>query len=103
MLEKMNTSQECGSVSTFQELAFINFLQKKKKDGTCEWVHFIQRDNGTKEKFYTGETKNSEELKLVLEVMNGVLAKTFGKETQMGEGNPNIYSTDGIKAIKEIN
>ena len=82
---------------------YYKLLAKEKKDGTCEWVHFIQRDDGTKEKFYTGETKNSEELKLVLEVMNGVLAKTFGKDVQMGEGNPNIYSTDGIKAGKEIN
>ena len=82
---------------------YYKLIAKEKKDGKCDWVHFIQRDNGIKEKCYSGETKNTEELKLVLEVMNSVLAKTFGKEVQMGEGNPDIYTTDGIKADKSIN
>jgi hypothetical protein len=82
---------------------YYKLLAKEKNDGTCEWVHFIQRDNGNKEKLYSGDTKNSEELKLVLQAINAVLAKTFGSEIQLGEGNPNIYTTDGIKAGKEIN
>ncbi len=82
---------------------FYKLLAKQKTDGTCEWIHFIQRDNGTKDSFYTGETKNLDELKTVLEVINKVLAKTFGKDIHMTEGNPEVYTTDGIKAGKEIN
>ena len=82
---------------------YYKLLAKEKKDGTCEWVHFVQRDDGIKENFYTGKTKDTNELKLVLQVMNSVLAKTFGNEIQMGEGNPDVYTTDGIKAGKEIN
>lgn len=65
--------------------------------------HFIQRDDGSKEKLYSGNTNNSEELKLVLQAMNSVLTKTFGDDVKMGEGNPDIYTTDGTKAGKEIN
>src|SRR5207244_9599627 len=62
------------------------FLAKKKKNGEYEWAHFIERDNGNKEKVYRGEVKTEEELKLVLSIMNKNLKKIFGDKAEMKAG-----------------
>src|ERR1051325_6187405 len=58
---------------------YYKFLAKKRKDGIYEWAHFTERENGQKENIYRGETKNSDELDLVVEIMNRNLKKVFGE------------------------
>lgn len=79
------------------------FLAKKNKAGKFEWAHFVERDNGLKEKVYKGEVKNEKELKLVLEIMNKNLIKIFGPHAEMKEGLPEIRSLMGKKFDDTVN
>ncbi len=36
------------------QVGIYNLLAKKRTDGTIEWAHFVQRDNGLKEKVMRG-------------------------------------------------
>lgn len=76
-------------------LGFYKLLAKKKKDGSCEWAHFIQRDNGNKEHILRGETKNEAELKTVLEMMNRQLRKLFGAPIMLIPADADVYSLGG--------
>ncbi len=79
------------------------FLAKKKKNGEYEWAHFVERDNGNKEKVYRGEVKTEEELKLVLSIMNKNLKKIFRDKAEMKEGIPEFRSLMGTKFDDSIN
>jgi predicted house-cleaning noncanonical NTP pyrophosphatase (MazG superfamily) len=79
------------------------FLAKKTKAGKYEWAHFVERDSGLKEKVYRGETKNMEELKTVLEIMNRNLVKIFGANAEMKEGIPEFRSLMGKKFDDTVN
>ena len=72
------------------------FLAKRKKDGTFEWAHFVQRDNGSKEKIYRGETPTRQQLDLLLEIMNRNLKRIF--KVEMRPADYDVYSLDGKKA-----
>jgi hypothetical protein len=73
------------------------FPAKKKKDGRIEWAHFMQRDNGLKEKVYRGEVGSQKELDVVLEIMNNNLSGIFGKHAEMKQGIPEFRSLMGTK------
>lgn len=60
------------------QVGVYKLLAKKRADGLFEWAHFVQRDNGLKEKVYRGEVESPEKLDEVLEIMNGQLKKVFG-------------------------
>ena len=79
------------------------FLAKKRKDKKIEWAHFVERDNGLKEKVYRGEVNSEKELKLVLEIMNKNLAKIFGQQAEMKQGIPEFRSLMGKKLDDTIN
>ena len=79
------------------------FLAKKRKDNKYEWAHFVERDNGLKEKVYRGEVNSEKELKLVLEIMNKNLAKIFGQQAEMKQGIPEFRSLMGKKFDDTIN
>ncbi len=72
------------------------FLAKKKKDGTFEWAHFVQRDNGLKEKIYRGEAQTRQQLDEVLEIMNRNLKRIF--KVEMRPADYDVYSLDGKQA-----
>jgi len=74
---------------------FYKFMAKKKRDGTYEWAHFIQRDNGEKDRILRGSTKNEEELQLVLEIATRNLRKTFGVHIALVPAETDVYSLDG--------
>jgi len=82
---------------------YYKFLSKQKADGTCEWVHFVERVNGNKEKAYSGNTKNKEELETVLAVTNNTLKKIFGAAAEMKPGKTEVRTTDGLKDDGTIN
>ena len=62
------------------------FLAKKKLNGKIEWAHFIERDNGMKEKLYRGEVKDRKELELLLQLTNKTLVKVFGEKAELKKG-----------------
>ena len=78
---------------------YYKFLAKKKKDGSYDWVHFVQRDSGIKENVYTGTVKSEEQLKLVIEIMNKNLARIFGSPAEMKPGSPSFYHP-GVGELK---
>ena len=79
------------------------FLAKKRNDKKIEWAHFVERDNGLKEKVYRGEVNNDSELKLVLEIMNKNLSGIFGSHAEMKQGIPEFRSLSGTKFDDTIN
>ncbi len=78
------------------QVGIYKLLAEKKRDGSFEWAHFVQRDNGTKEKIYRGQVKSREQLDEVLEIMNKNLHKFLGVTMQAADYN--AYSLDGKKA-----
>jgi hypothetical protein len=82
---------------------YYKFLAKKRKDGIYEWAHFTERENGLKENIYRGETKNSDELDLVVEIMNRNLKKVFGEHAEMKQAFPEFRSLNGDKLDDAIN
>jgi hypothetical protein len=79
------------------------FLAKKKVNGKYEWVHFVERDDGAKEKVYRGEVANKEELNTVLEIMNRNLKNIFGPSAEMKEGMPEFRLITGQKFDTTVN
>ena len=75
------------------QVGIYKLLAKKRVDGVIEWVHFVQRDSGSKEKVYCGEVESREKLDEVLEVMNKHLQKVFG--TTMKAADYDMYTLDG--------
>lgn len=93
-----------GLVSShFPGTGRYKFLAKKNKKGTYEWAHFVERENGMKEKLYRGEVQDQQELKLVLNIMNKTLKKVFGEKAEMKEGIPEFRSILGNKPDDMIN
>ena len=75
------------------QVGIYKLLAKKRKDGVIEWAHFVQRDNGLKEKVYRGEVESREKLDEVLEIMNGQLKRVFG--TAMKAADYDMYAPGG--------
>lgn len=71
-------------------------LAKKRRDGVIEWAHFIQRDNGLKERVMRGEVDSHEKLDEVIEIANKNLGKLFGVALQAVDYD--AYTLDGKKA-----
>lgn len=78
------------------QVGIYKLLAKKRKDGRIEWAHFVQRDNGLKEKVYRGDVESREKLEEVIEIMNRNLKKVFG--VMMRNAQYDVYSLDGKKA-----
>ena len=78
------------------QVGLYKLLAKKKADGIIEWAHFIQRDNGLKERVMRGMAKNRDELDTVIEVANKNLLKLFGVTLEAADYD--MYTVDGKKA-----
>jgi hypothetical protein len=94
----LDEGEEIASACTSPHIpgtGIYKFLAKKKKDGTFEWAHFVQRDSGLKEKVYRGETQTRQQLDQVLEIMNRNLKKVF--KIEMRPADYDVYSLDGKK------
>ena len=70
-------------------------IAKKKKDGTCEWAHFIQRDSGLKEGVMRGTTKDEAQLAEVVTVANNNLRRIFGEHIFLAPTGSDMYTLDG--------
>jgi hypothetical protein len=84
-----------GPRRIFRRWGFTNFWQRKKMNGEIEWAHFIQRDNGLKERVMRGTVKTRGELDTVIEVANKNLSKLFGVTLQATDYD--MYTLDGKK------
>jgi hypothetical protein len=78
------------------QVGIYKLLAKKRKDGVIEWAHFIQRDNGLKERVMRGEVNSRGELNKVISIANKNLSKLFGVTLQTVDYN--MYTLDGKKA-----
>jgi hypothetical protein len=67
------------------QVGIYKLLAKKKADGTIEWAHFVQRDNGLKEKVMRGTVNTLEEFDILNDVVNSNLQKIFGVTMQPAE------------------
>ncbi len=79
------------------QIGIYKLLAKKKADGTCEWAHFVQRDNGLKEKVYRGTVENEGRLKDVLTALNNALRTAYGPNIQLQTADADVYTLDGKK------
>jgi hypothetical protein len=72
-----------------------NFWQRKKANGIIERAHFIQRDNGLKERVLRGTARNCGEPDKVIEVANQNPLGLFGVTLQATDYD--MYTLDGKK------
>lgn len=78
-------------------VGFYKLLAKRKADGTCEWAHFVQREDGTRASVTRGTVPTAAKLQDVIEVMNGALRKTFGPHIQLRNAVMSAQTLDGRK------
>ena len=77
------------------QIGIYKLLAKKRKDGKCEWAHFVQRDDGRKENVYRGEVENEAQLADVVDGINAALRKTFGPAISLHHADSDMYTLDG--------
>jgi hypothetical protein len=82
------------------QVGIYKLLAKKKVDGTIEWAHFVQRDNGLKEKVMRGTVNTLEEFELVINAVNNNMQKIFKVTMQPAEYD--VRTLDGKKVSDTI-
>jgi len=95
--EEILAGQTTGHIP---QVGRYKLLAKKKVDGTIEWAHFVERDNGLKEKVMRGTVKTSEEFDIVIEAVNNNLTKIFGVTMQPAAYD--LRTLDGKKVSDTI-
>lgn len=73
-------------------VGMYKLIAKKKVDGTCVWMHFIQRPTGKKEKFVGGTTLNEKEIMLVVAAINRSLERVYGPQYRLAVAGSTAYS-----------
>lgn len=84
------------------QIGIYKLLAKKKKDGTCEWAHFVQRDDGRKEKVYRGTVENEGRLADVVAAINSALHTAYGPLVNLGPADSDMYTLDGKNMPKTV-
>ena len=84
------------------EVGIYKLLAKKKADQTVEWAHFVQRDDGQKERLYRGTVEDANRLLDVIQAINNSLHKAYGAEISLHPAEADVYSLTGQKASKTI-
>ena len=82
------------------QVGIYKLLAKKKVDSTIEWAHFVQRDNGLKEKVMRGTVNTLEEFELVINAINNNMQKIFG--VAMQPAGYDVSTLDGKKVSDTI-
>ncbi len=77
------------------QIGIYKLLAKKKKDGTCEWAHFVQRDDGRKENVYRGTVENEARLADVVKALNSALNTAYGPTIRLRPADSDMYTLDG--------
>lgn len=82
------------------QVGIYKLLAKKKADDTIEWAHFVERDNGLKEKVMRGTVNSLVEFDIVIDTVNDNLRRIFGVTMQSAEFE--VRTLDGKKASGTI-
>lgn len=82
------------------QVGIYKLLAKKKVDDTIDWAHFVERDNGVKEKVIRGTVKSLDELEIVIDSINNNLQRIFGVTMQPAEYE--VRTLDGKKASDTV-
>ncbi len=80
---------------TVPEIGFYKLLAKRRRDGTCEWVHFVQRADGRKEKFYRGRVDSESQLQAVVEAISRALNTAYGRGVNLHPADAEVMPVDG--------
>lgn len=80
------------------QVGIYKLLAKKRKDGKCEWAHFVQRDDGRKENVYRGTVENEARLADVVEALNRALNTAYGPTIRLVPADSDMYTLDGKQA-----
>ena len=78
------------------EIGFYKLLAKLRTDGSCEWVHFVQRVNGGKDKVYRGTVVNQDRLADVVAAINNSLRSAYGPLIQLHPAEAEVSFVDGV-------
>jgi hypothetical protein len=82
------------------EVGIYKLVAKKRVDGRIEWAHFVQRDNGARERVMRGDAASPEELQFVIDTTNRNLRKFFGVSMQPVDYDR--YTVGGKKASRTM-
>ena len=77
------------------QIGIYKLLAKKRKDGKCEWAHFVQRDDGRKENVYRGEVENESRVADVIAAINSALNTAYGPAIRLHPADSDMYTLDG--------
>jgi hypothetical protein len=77
------------------QIGFYKLLAKKKTNGTCAWVHFLQRENGSKKELFRGEVESEDRLNDIVNAVNATLGKTFGIGVKLKVAEFDTYMANG--------
>jgi hypothetical protein len=78
------------------EIGFYKLLAKRRTDGVCEWVHFVQRADGSKDKVYRGTVESKEHLPDVVAAINSALRTAHGPLVQLHPAETAVSFVDGV-------
>jgi hypothetical protein len=78
------------------QVGIYKLFAKKKVDGTIEWAHFVQREDGLKDRVMRGAVKTREEFALVKDSIDSTLHRIYGVTLQAA--GYDINTLDGKKA-----
>jgi hypothetical protein len=98
---EVNAGEEIAGMwatPTIPGSGYYKLLAKKKTDGTYEWAHFIQREDGRKERVMRGTVDNKEQLDLVVEIADRNLRKIFGPAFGLRMADADMLTLDGKKS-----
>jgi hypothetical protein len=84
-------------------IGFYKLLAKRRADGSCEWVHFVQRADGSKDKVYRGTVANQAQLAEVVAAINSALRTAYGPLLQLQPAETEISFVDGLPTGKPSN
>jgi len=99
-LEKDEEILSGYATADIPQVGIYKLLAKKKVDNTIEWAHFVERNNGLKEKVMRGTVKSFDELDIVIDAINNNLRKVFGVTMQPAEYE--VRTLDGNKVSETM-
>ena len=81
-------------------MGIYKLVAKKKVDGTIDWAHFVERENGLKEKVIRGTLNSLKEFDILIDTINDNLRRIFGVTLQPAACD--VRTVDGKKASATI-
>lgn len=79
------------------EVGVYKLLVVKRKSGKYNWAHFIQRDNGSKDRVMRGEFVEFEKLQELLDAINKNLGNVYGAHIKILPADYDVMTLDGKK------